>query len=116
MTDSLREIQMVAAGFPVQASRARDAHQAQAHLARRGQIPPQCQDGLFVLDPQGQIWADHPSVAEARGLSPACHDFVAPTLGQRRGVVGRPHPSGGRLRPPHHRPGGGRTGLPRETT
>ncbi|MFH1035197.1 MAG: cache domain-containing protein [Pseudomonadota bacterium] len=93
VSSSLRDARAVATSLPTQVIVSRDEAAAEAHLARMCEIFPQFDNGLFILDAQGEFLADFPRHDAMRGVSFAFRDYYQRTIQTRQGVVGRPYES-----------------------
>ena len=89
----LRDAQAVAAGFPPAALARRDVPAAEAYLARMAEVFPQFDNGIFLLDAQGRLWADYPAKALLRGQYLAHRDYFERTKALNQGIVARPYQS-----------------------
>ncbi len=91
--DSLREAAAVSLSLPADALVQGRLHEVESHLSKMLQTFPRFQNGIFVLDTDGNFVADFPSHPELRGQSFAFREYYQRTLQENRGIVGTPYES-----------------------
>jgi len=91
LADGLRDTQAIAT-FPSQEALPRlDLAMTESYLETMAQLHSNLDNGLFVLDADGFLWADYPRHLEKRGTSLASSEYFQRTMKEGRGVVGSPH-------------------------
>jgi PAS domain S-box-containing protein len=99
LEDSLNAAHIVADALPKEAIERRDSAQVEARLKTFLDIFPKFENGMFILDPQGQLWADYPAHSGLRGTSFAHREYFQKTMAQGMGIIGLPYRSARTGRP-----------------
>ena len=69
LTDSLKEAESVAQAIPKAAIEEKDANRTDQLLKTYSRIFPKFENGMFILDETGRLWADYPKYPKVRGRS-----------------------------------------------
>lgn len=91
--NGLKEARAIAVTFPTAALSRGDLDEVGAHLRKMLETFPKFQNGIFVLDPDGNFIADYPAHPELRGTSFAFRDYYQRTVLTGTGIVGEPYRS-----------------------
>jgi PAS domain S-box-containing protein len=94
LTDSLQEAQSVAIALPVEAVKERNAAAINDKLETLTEIFPHFDNGMFILDPQGKLWADYPYHPESVGIDFSFREYFQRTISEGRGIISVPYQSG----------------------
>ena len=93
LDDCLRDTQAIALRLSAETLRERDAETAEEILHDMVEIYPKFQNGMFLLDEHGDLWADYPPHPETRGRSFAFRQYFTQTLAAGKGIIGTPYRS-----------------------
>ncbi|MEW6665633.1 MAG: cache domain-containing protein [Thermodesulfobacteriota bacterium] len=93
LSDTLREADAIALSLPREALRQKDVRDVEAKLKAYAEKFPKFENGLFLLDDKGTLWADYPAYPEQRGKSFAFREYFRRTMAEQRGVIGIPYQS-----------------------
>jgi PAS domain S-box-containing protein len=93
LDDSLRDTQAIASRFSTETLQERDAETAEKDLRSMFEIYPKFQNGMFLLDEHGDLWADYPPHPETRGKSFAFRQYFTRTMAEGKGIIGTPYRS-----------------------
>jgi PAS domain S-box-containing protein len=93
LDDSLRDTQAIASRLSLETLKERDAETAEQDLRSMFEIYPKFQNGMFLLDEQGELWADYPPHPETRGKSFAFRQYFTQTMAEGKGIIGAPYRS-----------------------
>jgi PAS domain S-box-containing protein len=94
LEEGLRDTQAIAANFPRQALEDRDREKIQAYFEMMNRLYPSFDNGIFLLDADGVLWADYPTHPEMHGMNFAFRQYFQDTLKAAKGMVATPYPSG----------------------
>ncbi|MEM5790186.1 MAG: cache domain-containing protein, partial [Syntrophobacteraceae bacterium] len=90
---SLRNAQGAALAFPTEAIEQRNTSVIEQKLKSLQEVFPEFENGMFLLDAEGELWVDYPPHPELRGNSYAYREYFQQTLARDRGIVGMPYVS-----------------------
>ena len=93
LTDSLKEAEAVAQAIPKSAIERKDAQRTDQILKTYSGIFSKFENGMFILDERGSLWADYPKTPKVRGRSFAFRQYFQETMRNQKGVVGVPYRS-----------------------
>jgi PAS domain S-box-containing protein len=93
LDDSLRDTQAIASRLSTETLQERDAETAEHDLRSMFEIYPKFQNGMFLLDEHGDLWADYPPHPETRGKSFAFRQYFTQTMAEGKGIIGTPYRS-----------------------
>jgi PAS domain S-box-containing protein len=93
LQDSLKEAQAVARTLPMEALERKDVPVIEAYLKALLEIFSKFENGMFILDADGILWADYPRHSEVRGRSFAFREYFQRTVSEGRGIIGVPYRS-----------------------
>jgi PAS domain S-box-containing protein len=85
--------QAVALDLPTDALKNRNESAIQDRLKLMVEVFPQFENGLFILDASGSLWADYPINPQTRGQSFAHREYFQRTMERGRGVISEPYRS-----------------------
>jgi len=91
--EALRDARAIAAAVAPAAAAGAGVGELEGHLARMFDLYPEFENGLFLLDAQGVLVADHPPHREVEGRSLAFREYFQETVKRKTGVVGVPYRS-----------------------
>jgi PAS domain S-box-containing protein len=94
LEEGLGTARMMAEALPAEALERREVARVEERLAAFLAIYPKFENGLFILDAEGVLWADWPRHGEARGRSFAHRHYFRKTLESGEAVIGEPYRSG----------------------
>lgn len=90
---SLREVQAVAHALPIDALEGKDRVVVEDRLKNLLAIFPKFENGMFLLDADGVLWADYPPHPDVRGKNFSFRQYFKQTIEEERGIVGVPYRS-----------------------
>ncbi len=93
LSDSLREAEAVARAIPKSVLENRDTRAMESILSDYLRIFPKFENGMFLLDPEGRLWADYPIHPETRGRRFDYRQYFQRTRAEKKGIVGTPYRS-----------------------
>ena len=93
LDDSLRDTQAIASRLSTETLQEKDAETAEQDLRSMFEIYPKFQNGMFLLDEHGDLWADYPPHPETRGKSFAFRQYFTQTMAKGKGIIGTPYRS-----------------------
>lgn len=93
LSDNLMEAQAVAQALPKDALENRDAKIIENRLKEFLNIFPKYENGMFILDKEGKLWADYPVHPQVREKSFAFRQYFQKTMEEKKGIVGIPYRS-----------------------
>lgn len=93
LSDGLTEAKAVAEALPKQAIEQKDFQVVDDILKSYSSIFKKFENGMFLLDAKGILWADYPRHAEVRGKSFAFRQYFQRTMAEQKGIVGQPYRS-----------------------
>ena len=80
LSDSLKEAEAVAEAIPKMAVEQKNAAVVDDILKTYFSILPKFENGMFILDAKGTLWADYPQHSEVRGRSFAFRPYFQETM------------------------------------
>ena len=93
LSDSLKEAQAIARALPREVIENQDAESAESILRDYLAIFPKFENGMFILDAKGRLWADYPAHPKIRGKSFDYRQYFKNTIIEQRGIIGIPYRS-----------------------
>jgi two-component system cell cycle sensor histidine kinase/response regulator CckA len=99
LEDGLRDTRAIAAFLSRDALTNRDPAAMEKQLETMAQLHPNLDNGLFVLDADGNLWADYPHHLAKRGMSYASRDYFLSIVKDGQATVSSPHLSDRTLEP-----------------
>ncbi len=93
LTDVLVEASAVAEALPRLAIEQKQSEAVDEILKSYCSIFQKFENGMFILDKNGILWADYPQHPEVRGQSFAFRQYFQKTMAQQKGTVGEPYRS-----------------------
>ncbi len=93
LDDTLRDTQVIASFLPKNALEEKDVFINEGYLKVMMKNYPKFENGMFLLDVQGTLWADYPVYPKNRGKNFAFREYFKTTMGEQRGVIGVPYRS-----------------------
>jgi signal transduction histidine kinase/CheY-like chemotaxis protein/HAMP domain-containing protein len=91
LADTLKEAEMIAVSLPPEALEKKDILAIEEKLKLYSEKLPKFENGMFLLDEKGTLWADYPAHPEVRGKSFAFREYFRRTTEERKGVIGTPY-------------------------
>ncbi len=89
----MREAEGIAATLPVRSMSPSEIPEAEVHLCRMAKIHGIFNNGLFILDRMGKLWADYPVHPEVRGNDFSFRQYFKKCMAEKRPIVGVPYRS-----------------------
>jgi two-component system, cell cycle sensor histidine kinase and response regulator CckA len=93
LKSAYREAQAVALSLPVDELERQDTRVIEGRLKSMGQVFPQFENGMFILDSSANLWADFPTFPQTRGQNLAHREYFQRTIEQKQGVISVPYRS-----------------------
>ncbi len=93
LLDGLKEAQAVAQALPKIAIEQKNAEIVDDILKSYLSIFKKFENGMFILDENGTLWADYPQHPKVRGRSFAFRQYFQRTMAEQKGIVGEPYRS-----------------------
>lgn len=87
----LRAASVMALDLPRDALARRDTEAIEPYLEKIARLFPNFDQGVFLLDPLGNLWADYPRHKALHGMSYADREYFQRTLAENQGVVSVPY-------------------------
>ncbi|MFP5221378.1 MAG: diguanylate cyclase domain-containing protein [Acidobacteriota bacterium] len=91
--ENLNDTRAIAGNIPREALVSGDLNAIREHLARQAAFYPKFENGLFLLDSNGNFLTDYPYHAELHGQPFAHRDYFQRTKAREQGVIGDPYVS-----------------------
>ena len=88
---ALRAAEAIASELPREALARRDSASIEHYLEMITRLYPSFDNGVFLLDPNGKLWANCPRQPDLYGASYADHDFFQHAVVEGRGVISAPY-------------------------
>jgi PAS domain S-box-containing protein len=79
--------------LPLNALEEKNVRVVQEHFETMMKIYPKFENGMFLLDAQGTLWADYPAYPDMRGRNFAFREYFKTTMEKQRGIIGVPYRS-----------------------
>ncbi|MBN1102854.1 MAG: response regulator [Deltaproteobacteria bacterium] len=93
LEDTLVDVDAIAHSLPKKALEQRDVSLIEEMLRTYSQKFTKFENGMFILDEKGLLWADFPVHPEVRGKSFAFREYFQRTMREKRGITGTPYRS-----------------------
>lgn len=93
LDDTQREARSVALALDKKALEERDIPKIEEKLKEMLEIFPKFQNGMFILDKDGELWVDYPQYQRTRGVDLSFRPYFKRTMKERKGIVGVPYRS-----------------------
>ena len=93
LSDSMKEVEAVARAIPLSALEKQDSQVIETILRDYLKIFSKFENGMFVLDTSGKLWADYPVHAEVRGKTFDYRQYFKKTMAEQTGIIGDPYRS-----------------------
>ena len=93
LMNTLTEAKSVAEAIPESVIESKDSAAADDVLKSYVAIFKKFENGMFILDEKGTLWADYPVHPEVRGKSFAFRQYFQETMAKQSGLVGEPYRS-----------------------
>jgi PAS domain S-box-containing protein len=93
LTDGLRDAQAIAQALPIKAIEQKDTVLVEDILKTYLAIFTKFENGMFILDQNGILWADYPQHPKVRGRSFAFRQYFQKTMAEQKGIMGVPYRS-----------------------
>jgi PAS domain S-box-containing protein len=112
LNHTLEDAERIASALPKKALEEKNVSVIEEHLKTVVKTYPKFENGVFLLDAQGNLWADYPAYPEIRGKNFAFREYFKTTMEKQNGIIGIPYRSArtgeavltftGLLRGPNH--------------
>jgi len=93
LEDTLRDAQSIAFSLPKKALEEKNASAIEDYLKTITEFYPKFENGIFILDKNGNLWADYPVYPETRGKNFAFRQYFKTTIEKQEGIIGVPYRS-----------------------
>src|SRR4030043_257638 len=93
LDDTLRDVQAVASFLPQKALEEKNVAVIEEHLKKAMENYPKFENGMFLLDAKGSLWADYPVYPGTRGKNFAFREYFKTTMEKHKGIIGVPYRS-----------------------
>lgn len=93
LQECLRDTGAIAINLPAGALQERDADAVQEYLRSMQNIYPKFDNGMFLLDADGTLWADFPVRPAIHGRNFAFREYFQRSMQEDKGIVGVPYRS-----------------------
>ena len=93
LDDTLRDVQAVASFLPQKALGEKNVAVIEEHLKKAMENYPKFENGMFLLDAKGSLWADYPVYPGTRGKNLAFREYFKTTMEKQKGIIGVPYRS-----------------------
>ncbi|MBM4278969.1 MAG: PAS domain S-box protein [Deltaproteobacteria bacterium] len=93
LEDTLRDAQAIASYLPQKALEEKKVAVIEEHLKKAVKNYPKFENGMFLLDAKGTLWADYPVYPETRGKNFAHREYFKTTMEKQKGIIGIPYRS-----------------------
>jgi len=93
LQECLLDTRAIAYNIPEDSLRERDAAAIEEYLKSMQTIFPKFDNGMFLLDSDGTLWADYPMQPATRGKNFAFREYFERTMEEGEGIVGVPYRS-----------------------
>jgi PAS domain S-box-containing protein len=93
LADTLREAKAVARALPKEALEEKNPALIEERLKGFLETFPKFENGMFVLDAKGRLWADYPRHPAVRGQAFAFREYFKRTMEEQKGIIATPYRS-----------------------
>lgn len=93
LDDTLRDEQAIASFLPQKALEEKNVAVIEEHLKKAMKNYPKFENGMFLLDAKGTLWADYPVYPGTRGKNFAFREYFKTTMEKQKGIIGVPYRS-----------------------
>ncbi|MBM4341448.1 MAG: PAS domain S-box protein [Deltaproteobacteria bacterium] len=93
LDDTLKDAQAIASFLPQKALEEKKVAVIEEHLKKAMKNYPKFENGMFLLDAGGTMWADYPVYPETRGKNFAHREYFKTTMEKQKGIIGVPYRS-----------------------
>jgi len=93
LSDTLREAKAIATTLPETALAEKHTAVIEEKLKVLLEIFPKFENGLFILDQDGNLWVDYPQHPAVRGKSFADRQYFKRTMQEQKGIISSPYRS-----------------------
>ncbi|MDO9351042.1 MAG: cache domain-containing protein, partial [Deltaproteobacteria bacterium] len=93
LDDTLRDAQAIASFLPQRALEEKNVAVIEEHLKKAMKNYPKFENGMFLLDAGGTLWADYPVYPGTRGKNFAFREYFKTTMEKHKGIIGVPYRS-----------------------
>jgi PAS domain S-box-containing protein len=93
LDDTLRDAQAIASFLPQKALEEKNVAVIEEHLKKAMKNYPKYENGMFLLDAGGTLWADYPVYPGTRGKNFAFREYFKTTMEKHKGIIGVPYRS-----------------------
>jgi len=93
LDDTLKDAQAIASFLPQKALEEKNVAVIEEHLKKAMKNYPKFENGMFLLDAGGTLWADYPVYPGTRGKNFAFREYFKTTMEKQKGIIGVPYRS-----------------------
>lgn len=93
LDETLSDAQAIASFLPKKALEEKNAQVIEDYLKTMVKIYPKFENGMFLLDAKGDLWADYPVYPGPRGKNFSHREYFKTTMEKQRGIIGVPYQS-----------------------
>ena len=93
LENTLKETEAIAEAIPKKVIEKKDSVAADNILKSYFAIFQKFENGMFILDERGILWADYPKHPAVRGKSFAFRQYFQETMANQNGIIGEPYQS-----------------------
>lgn len=93
LDDTLKDAQAITSFLPQKALEEKKVAVIEEHLKKAMKNYPKFENGMFLLDAGGTMWADYPVYPETRGKNFAHREYFKTTMEKQKGIIGVPYRS-----------------------
>ncbi|MCD4689172.1 MAG: diguanylate cyclase [Desulfuromonadaceae bacterium] len=93
LDEALQDTEAIAAQLPRRLLQGRDNAGLANYLRQQKKLFPKFENGLFILTPPGDLFADYPVHSELHGKNFAFREYYQRAMQERRVVIGKPYVS-----------------------
>jgi PAS domain S-box-containing protein len=93
LDETLKDTQMIASFFPEKTLEEKNVAVIERYLKTLLEVHPKFENGIFLLDAKGTLWADYPVYPETRGKNFAHREYFKTTMEKQKRIIGVPYQS-----------------------
>ncbi|MDP2968991.1 MAG: PAS domain S-box protein, partial [Deltaproteobacteria bacterium] len=93
LDDTLRDAQAIASFLPQRALEEKNVAVIEEHLKKAMKNYPKFENGMFLLDAGGTLWADYPVYPGTRGKNFGFREYFKTAMEKHKGIIGVPYRS-----------------------
>jgi two-component system cell cycle sensor histidine kinase/response regulator CckA len=93
LDDTLRDTEAITSFLPKKALEEKNVSVIEEHLKAMVENYPKFENGMFLLDAGGTLWADYPVYPGTRGKNFTFREYFKTTMEKQKGIIGVPYRS-----------------------